>query len=162
VRASDGDNNPNGLLAFTIGGQRYALSLAAVETVVRAVEITPLPKAPDIVLGVINVHGRVVPVFNVRRRFGLSEGEISLDDHIIIARTDRRVVSLAVEQVEGVMERPSREPVPSGDILPSMEYVEGVVKLADGMVFIHNLDTFLSLDEDRALNNELDESNGEG
>jgi purine-binding chemotaxis protein CheW len=154
-------NNPDELLAFALDGQRYALPLSSVEKVVRSVEITPLPKAPDIVLGVINVQGRVIPVFNVRRRFRLPEREISLEDRMIIAHTARRAVSLAVEQVEGVMERPSREPAPSGEILPAMEYVEGVVTLADGMVFIHNLDTFLSLDEERALDSALEKRNAE-
>ena len=54
-------------VVFRLDKQRYALSLAAVERVVRAAEVTLLPNAPPIVLGAIDVGGRVLPVFNVRR-----------------------------------------------------------------------------------------------
>ena len=67
-------NNPsNHIVVFTLDEQRYALHLLAVERVVRAVEVTALPEAPEIVLGVVNVKGRIVPVINVRRRFRLPE-----------------------------------------------------------------------------------------
>lgn len=149
------------LLAFTIEGQRYALSLFSVERVVQAVEITPLPKAPDIVQGVINLHGRVIPVFNVRRRFRLPEKEIAPDDHMIIARTGKRAVSLAAERVEGVIDESCGDPVPSEEILPELEYVQGVVKLEEGLVLIHDLDTFLSLDEERKLDHAIGEESAE-
>ena len=67
-------NNPaNHIVVFALDEQRYALHLLAVERVVRAVEVTALPEAPEIVLGVVNVKGRIVPVINVRRRFRLPE-----------------------------------------------------------------------------------------
>ena len=69
------------LVAFALNEQRYALRLAIVERIVRMVEITPLPNAPDIVLGVVNLQGRIIPIFNIRRRFGLEEREPDLDDH---------------------------------------------------------------------------------
>src|SRR5277367_233894 len=68
------------LVVFDLEEQRYALRLSAVEQVVRAVEITPLPKAPEIIRGVVNVHGRVVPVYHIRARFRLPEREIDLSD----------------------------------------------------------------------------------
>ena len=142
-------------MTFVLDRQRYALDLSSVEKVVRAVEVTPLPKAPDIVCGVINIQGRVVPVFNIRKRFGLPEREIALSDHIIIASTSRRTVSLVVDQVEGTMDQSGRERILPGKILPAMEYLEGVVKLEDGMVFIHDLDRFLSLEEEKALDDAI-------
>lgn len=59
------------LVVFVIDGQRYALSLGAVERVLPMVAVSPLPAGPAIALGVINVHGTIVPVVDVRRRFGL-------------------------------------------------------------------------------------------
>jgi purine-binding chemotaxis protein CheW len=149
------------LVTFVLDRQRYALDLSSVEKVVRAVEVTPLPKAPGIVSGVINMRGRVVPVFDIRKRFGLPERELALSDQMIIANTSGRTVSLAVEQVEGTMERSTLERVMPGKILPEMEYVEGVVKLDDGMVFIHDLDRFLSLEEEKELDDALREG-GQG
>jgi purine-binding chemotaxis protein CheW len=138
-------------VVFRLDDVRLALSLSAVDRVVRAVEITPLPKAPAIVLGIINVQGQVLPVFNLRRRFRLPERELELSDHFIIARTARRLVALAVDEVRGVTECAAEEIVAPEAIVPGIEYVEAVVKRPDGLMFIHNLDTFLALDEEQQL-----------
>ena len=140
-------------MAFDLETRRFALSLSAVERIVPMAEITPLPGAPEIVAGVINIRGRILPIFNVRRRFGLPEREVWLSDHLIIAATSRRTVALWVDQALGVLER-SGESSAEG-ILVGMDYVEGVVKLEDGLILIHNLETFLSLDEGAALDGAL-------
>ena len=95
------------LIVFLLDQQRYALSLASVQRVVRAVEITPLPKAPAIVSGVINIQGQIVPVVNVRRRFRLPERDVVPSDQIIVARTAARPVALAVDAASGGIERPA-------------------------------------------------------
>ncbi len=141
----------NSLVVFSLDERSFALHLSVVERVHRVVEVTPLPKAPQIVLGVINVQGRIIPVFDVRGRFGLPARSIRLSDQLLVANTSRRAVALLVDSVQGVRERLPEETVGADEILPSVEYVEGVVKLKDGMVFIHNLDTFLSLHEELAL-----------
>ena len=141
----------DGVTVFLIDDQRYALRLSCVERIVRMVEITPLPKAPDIVMGVINLQGRVLPIFNMRKRFGLAERVPDLNDQLIIARASHRSVGLFVDEVVGIEERRGEETVRMGTILPGMEYVEGVMKLEDGMILIHDLDLFLSLDEEIAL-----------
>lgn len=84
-------NNLNQLVVFTLDEQRYALHLAAVERIVRVVEVTPLPKSPEIVLGVVNVQGRIIPVVNIRKRFRLPEREIALSNQLIIASRSRRM-----------------------------------------------------------------------
>jgi purine-binding chemotaxis protein CheW len=139
------------LVVFTLDQQRYALRLSSVETALRSLEVTPLPKGPEIVLGVINVRGRIIPVFNVRKRFGLPEREIDTTDQFIIANTSRRSVVLVTDAVHGVLERPAESVIPAERIVPGMEYVAGFVTLQDGMVFIHDLDKFLSLDEEKML-----------
>lgn len=136
------------------------MRLAAVQRVVRAVEVTPLPKAPLIVLGVINVAGQIIPVFNLRKRFSLKQRQIEPSNQFIIATTRTRVVALVVDTVVGVIERLENEILAPASILSDMEYVEGVTKFEDGIVFIHDLGGFLSLDEanqlDQALKNSQD------
>jgi len=139
------------LVVFLLDAQRYALPLCAVERILRAVEVTPLPKAPEIVLGVINVHGRILPVVNVRRRFRLPERELQLGDHLMLARTAKRLLALVADSVVGLAELTPEEVAAAEAILPGLEYLEGVAKMADGMVFIHDLNQFLSLEEEREL-----------
>jgi purine-binding chemotaxis protein CheW len=139
------------VLVFSLDERQYALHLSAVKRVVRAVEVTPLPKAPEIVLGVVNLQGRIIPVFDLRSRFRLPKREINLSDQLILAHTTTRMVALIVDSVMGVVGVPDREMVGAHSILPDLEYVEGAFKLEDGVVLIHNLDRFLSLEETRAL-----------
>lgn len=139
------------LTIFTLDERRYALRLATVDRIVRAVAISPLPQAPGIVLGIINVQGRVIPIINVRQRFHLKDREVALTDRIIIAHTARRAVGLVVDAVADVIEYPEQSIAGAESILPGLEFVEGVVKLEDGMVYIHDLDKFLSLEEATSL-----------
>lgn len=150
-------DHENRFFVFLLAGQRYALPLAAVDQVVRAVEYTVLPKAPDIVLGIINARGRVIPLVNIRRRFRLPEREVALTDQMVIAHTARRSVALLVDDVAGMFENPGQETVSAKDILPDTDYVDGVVKLQDGLVLIHDLDRFLSLEEADSLDRALEE-----
>lgn len=144
-------NNRINLLVFSIEEQRYGLSLPNVERICRAFEIVPLPKAPSIVMGVINLRGSVIPVINVRRRFGLPEREIRLTDQFIISMTTKRRVALVADSVAGVIDHPRERIIAAESIVPGMEYIQGVARLHDGIVFIHELETFLSLEEESAL-----------
>jgi purine-binding chemotaxis protein CheW len=148
---------PDFLTVFTLDAQRYALPLPAVDRVVRIVAITPLPKAPDIVLGVVNIQGGVIPVINMRRRFCLPEREAALTDQLVVAHTARRPVALLADAVPDIIACPAQNLIAAGHIVPGVEYVEGVVKLAGDLILIHDLDKFLSLEEevllDRALEN---------
>lgn len=141
--------------AFTLDAQSFALPVSSVERVVRVTEVTPLPEAPDVVYGIINYKGQVIPVCNIRRRFGFPDIEINLSHQFIIARTSKRTVALLVDDVTGTVEREENEIVPAGQVLQEMKYVRGIVKLEDGLVLIHDLDEFLSLDEERVLEKAL-------
>ncbi|MFQ5632726.1 MAG: chemotaxis protein CheW, partial [bacterium] len=60
-------------LVFTIDDQQFGLPMSQVERIIRAVEVRPVPEAPDYINGVINMQGRVIPVVNLRKRFRLPE-----------------------------------------------------------------------------------------
>lgn len=148
------------LVVFRLDDRRFALPLAAVEHVVRAVDVTPLPRAPSIVLGAINVAGHVLPVLNVRRRFAMSERALVPADSFLLARTARRPVVLAIDEAEGVVERPLGDIVESAQIAPGLEHFPGVVGFDDGLVLIHDLERFLSLDESQALDDAMGDGSG--
>lgn len=138
--------NLHQFVVFSIDQRRFALPLPLVERTVRSVEVTPLPGAPEIVPGVVNVHGRIIPVVNIRRSLGLPEQEINLSDKLIIAHTSRRSIALLVEAVSGVLEYPEQEVVAADDILPGMKYIKSMVKSDDGMILILDPESILSFD----------------
>jgi purine-binding chemotaxis protein CheW len=146
------------LVGFALEGWNYAVYLAAVARIVHVVEVAPLPQAPEIVLGVINVSGRIIPVVDLRRRFGLPPKETELYDHLVIARTSKRELAFLADTVTGVLEYPEEEMTAANRIVPGLEYLQGVLKLKDGLIFIHDLEQFLSLDEEESLQRALKDS----
>jgi purine-binding chemotaxis protein CheW len=152
-------NRLNRLVSFNLDDQKFALFLAAVIRIIRVVGITSLPKAPEIVLGVINMHGLIIPVFDIRKRFRLPQREMQLDDQLIVASTSKRNVALLVDFVNDVIEIPEEKIIAGENILPGLDYIEGVVKTEDGMILIHDLEQFLSLQEEKALNEAMEELN---
>jgi purine-binding chemotaxis protein CheW len=139
------------IVVFSVDNARYALSLDAVIRVVRVVEITALPKSPEIVSGVINFQGHIVPVINLRRRFHRPERPVQLTDQLILARTSTRVVALAVDAVTSIVNSQTRPTTDASAIAAGLQYLKGVVTLDDGMILVNDLDALLSLDEENAL-----------
>jgi purine-binding chemotaxis protein CheW len=141
---------------FLLGKQQYALPLASVERVVRAVYVTPLPGAPSVVLGVINVQGRVLPVLCMRSRFGLAQRKISINDQFVLASIAGHSVALVIDEAQNVIAHTADEIISSVQIAPGVSHIQSIVKKQDGLVLIHDLDKFLSLDEaislDQAIN----------
>jgi purine-binding chemotaxis protein CheW len=131
--------------------------LAAVDRIVRAVHVTALPLGPDIVLGAIDVEGRVLPVFNIRRRFRLPERAVDPADHFLIARTAQRTVVLVIDAAQGVLERPATAMIDAASIAPDLRHLQGVIQLEDGLVLIHDLEHFLSPDEARELDEAMNQ-----
>ena len=143
------------LVEFTLEEHKYAVNLAAVERIVHVAEVAPLPQAPEIVLGIINFSGKIIPVVDLRRRFRLPEREMTLYDHLLIARTSKRELAFIADRVTGVVEYGEEEWTAADRIAPGLEYLAGVVKLKDGLIFIHDLERFLSLDEEESLGEAL-------
>jgi purine-binding chemotaxis protein CheW len=141
---------PISLVVFSLEGQRYALQLSAVERVLPMVALAPLPKAPAVALGVINLHGTVIPVLDIRLRFGFPPRDHGTA-HLLVARTVRRTLAVPVDEVVGVREVAVDAVTAPDAVLPGIGHVAGIVALADGLLFIHDLDTFLSLEEERDL-----------
>ena len=139
------------LIVFQIGGHEFAVGVAAVERVLRAVEIEPVPEAPRGVRGVINLHGRVVPVFDLWVRFGQPAREVRASDHLLIARTHWRTVALLVDAVVGVVEGHKADITLAAEILPDLECISGVMKLDGGLVLVHDVEKFLSIEDHTAL-----------
>lgn len=147
---------PREVLLFTLEDQRYALPTAEVRELTRAAWLTPLPKAPDVVEGLLNLRGELLPVLNLRRRFRLPPRPPSPGDHFIVAQAGARRVVLRVDRTEELLtlEPGTLDEGPS--TLPGVGYVAGAVKLPEGLVLVHDLKSFLSEAEALALDQALE------
>jgi purine-binding chemotaxis protein CheW len=132
------------LVLFAIEGQRYAVPLSAVERVARAVEITPLPNSAPSILGVVNVRGRVVPVVDLRRRFGWPTRDVELSDEMLILHTAARRLALLVDEVLAVIAYDRAAMVAAAQVAPHLGSVQSLIKLPDGLVLVQDPEQLLA------------------
>ncbi|HSJ23664.1 MAG TPA: chemotaxis protein CheW [Longimicrobiales bacterium] len=145
------------LLVFELAGARYAMELASVREVVRAVFITPLPGAPAVVEGVLSVRGELVPVYDLRARFRLPARPLHPDDVIVMAWTGERRVGIRCERAERIVDvAPSAVQAAPAFRHGRDDRIAGVVSLDDGLVLIQDLPAFLDAAEKVALDAALD------
>ena len=118
----------------------------------------PLPRGPAIVEGVINLRGRVVPVLDIRARFGLPAKPLECSDHFVVADTEERLVALRVDRAIDLVGLDSADVEDVRGLIPGADYVSWVAKLPHNLVLIHDLRTFLSRAESAALAGALSEA----
>lgn len=134
---------------FSLDALRIAFALEDIQRVVRAVAVTPVPGASPCVLGVIDVHGAVMPVFDTRVLLGLPRKPLRTSDHIMIAQGARPRAFIA-DEVRGSFECADVE-LPESYLLGTAP-LKGVARRKDGMILVHDMKQFMSLDHAIALN----------
>ncbi len=139
------------ILQFELYGEKYGIPIADAEEILRAVTITPLPNAPHIIEGVINIHGSVTPVLDIRARFGIPAKPVTVGDHLIVARAGSRRVVIRADQVNGLVKFAAKDIADIASVTTKVSHISGVAKLPDGLVLLHNLHSFLSEAESEAL-----------
>jgi purine-binding chemotaxis protein CheW len=142
------------LVLIIISQRRYALLLSVVDRIIPVVDIAPLPAAPEIIAGLINIEGQPLPVFDLRKMLCLPAREVELSDRLVIARAANRLVALLADEVVGIIECSQHEIVVPQVMLPELAHVAGIITLDNEIVLIHNLEKFLTV----AQANVLDEA----
>jgi len=143
------------IVVFTLDEQHYAIPLQSVLRVIHAVEIRFLPEAPEIISGIINVQGQLIPVINIRKRFSLAKHEIDPGDRILIADTGKRQIAIVVDSVSGVRDIAAGQMKEAGKTLVFARHLKGVAKVNNELILIYNLEQFLCLDEEKKLEKAL-------
>jgi len=145
------------LLVFAVDEHRFALRLEEIDCIIRAVELIPLPGAPQVIRGAFSFHGRIVPVADLRRRLGLPDREIELGDRIVVARAASRMLGVLVGSHTDLADCAAADISAAADVYWGSVSVEGIARLRDGLVLIHSLEGFLSAEEARRLAEALHE-----
>jgi purine-binding chemotaxis protein CheW len=143
------------LLVLLLDEQRFAVPVFSVERLVMAVEVTRLPVEPtnqaEGLLGVINVHGSIVPVVNLRPRFHLPERKMRLSDHIAIVNTGKRLVGLWVDGPGEIISGTDHQVVSLQRLLATQAGDDAAAIKDKAIVFIPDLESFLSLEQEALL-----------
>ena len=142
------------LVTFRIGEEEFGVDILRVQEIIRIMEITRVPKSPDFVEGVINLRGKVIPIIDLRKRFGLEVKEYVKHTRIIVIEISNMIVGFVVDAVSEVLRIPADtvEPPPPavmGGI--DSEYISGAGKLEDRLLILLDLDKLLSQEEQAEL-----------
>ena len=129
-------------LTFSLSGQRYALPILSVQEIRRYAPPTSLPSVPSYVLGVINLRGTVVPVFDLRLRFGCPEAPIDRLTVIIVVSVFGRHVGLVVDDVSRVLSIQEGMLQPSPQLASHIDisFVSGLVRDGDALVTLLDIE----------------------
>jgi purine-binding chemotaxis protein CheW len=141
------------LVTFRIGEEEFGVNILQVQEIIRMLDITKVPKAPDFVEGVINLRGKVIPVIDLRKRFGLPARERDKMSRIIVVEIGTTVVGFIVDAVSEVLRLPASTVEPPPPVVAGLdaEYISGVGKLDDRLLIMLDMDRLLSRDEKTAL-----------
>lgn len=137
---------PRRVLRVTLDDLRLAMPLDAVVEVLPAMASTPLPGAPSVVRGVVNLRGEPLALLDLRTRLGGAARDPRPDDHVVVCRVSDRVVGVWLDHVVGLEEIAVNDLVAVTEVARA-EHVEGVGLLADGTVLVCDVRSFLSADE---------------
>ena len=139
------------ILIFEVAGQRHGLSALQVQELLPALSIMPVPGASSGVEGVINLRGAILPVLDVRKRFGLPSKSLALTDHFIIVQTEGRLIALHVDRALDLA-RVDTEALANVDTLGSHRDGRAqVVKVGTGMVLLHQVHDLVATIDPQAL-----------
>jgi purine-binding chemotaxis protein CheW len=140
-------------ISFSVGEEEYGLELLRVKEVIRIREITWLPKAPSFVKGIINLRGDVIPIVDLRDKFGLEAKENTAMTRVIVVEVEGRLMGMVVDSASQVVRIPVDQIDPPPPVLGglSQEFITGVGKLDDKLVILLNADAVLTVDERKAL-----------
>ncbi len=133
------------VVGFHLGDEEYGLDIMRVQEIILLGPITLLPQVPDYVRGLINLRGRVLPVFDLRKRFGLSSCPSSDEQRIVIANIGGRIGGIIVDSVSQVARFPVEavEPPPKGVMRPEENALKGIIKSEGRMVILLDIDLLL-------------------
>ncbi len=141
------------LVVFQLGGELYGVEISRVHEIIRLQTVTRVPRAPAFVEGVINLRGKVIPVVDLRRRFGLPSAEHTRASRIVVVEIGDQVVGIIVDGVSEVLRVGESTVEPPSPVVAGIdsEYIHGIAKLPDRLVILLDLDRVLARDERRAL-----------
>lgn len=141
------------LVSFVVEDEEFGVNILKVQEIIRPMAITRVPNAPSFVEGVINLRGRIIPVVDLRKRFGFPPREHDKSTRIVVVELREKVIGFMTDAVKEVIriERSVMEPPPDLAIGIDANYIQSVAKLDDRLLIMLDLDAVITQEESEAL-----------
>lgn len=158
--------NENKFLSFKLGAEEYGVEILSVREIIGLLDITPLPQTPDYVKGVVNLRGKIIPVINLRTRFGLETVSYTDQTCIVVVEVTSAFddesyhIGVIVDTVSEVLDitQSQIEPPPEFGNSVNADYVKGMGKLEHRVVILLDINKVLSHSEMESINSAADQS----
>ncbi len=149
-------------VSFVVAGEEFGINILTVQEIIRPTDLTRVPHAPDFVEGVINLRGRILPVVDLRTRFGFPGRERDDEVRIIVVEIGDRTVGFVADSVREVLrvDVTSIEPAPELAVGIDAGYLRGVAKLDERLLILLDLENLLSDPEEEALQGMEEDASG--
>jgi purine-binding chemotaxis protein CheW len=141
------------VVGFRIGNETFGVLIASVREIVRVPEITAVPSAPETVEGVINLRGKIIPVMDLRKRFGHVDIQPDKKNRILVVELNNKLVGLIVNAASEVLKIPPSDIEAPGTVFAEGEssYVTGVGKLKGRLIILLDVSKLLQQQEFKRL-----------
>ena len=137
------------LVTFAISDEEFGIDILRVQEIIRMMDITKVPNSPPSVEGVLNLRGKVIPVIDLRRRFGMPHRDHDRRTRIIVVEISGKVIGFVVDAVSEVLRIASGTVEPPPPVVGGVEsdYIKGIGKLEDRLLILLDLDKLLANEE---------------
>ena len=141
------------VVSFGLGSEEYGVDIGQVQEIIRMVEITHVPRAPRFMEGVINLRGQLVPIIDLRTRFGMQRLEATKSTRIVVTEIGSKRVGMVVDNVSEVLNIPIENVEDAPEMIAGVgtEYIQGVGKVGDRLIIMLDLTMVITTDERRDL-----------
>ncbi len=141
------------LVVFGLTQELYGVDIGRVQEIIRMQTITEVPRAPEFVEGVINLRGGIIPVIDLRKRFGMTNESHDKETRIVVVEMGGQRVGLVVDRVSEVLRVPKDNIEPPSALVTTIEsaYLRAIAKMEDRLIILLDLDRVLRMEEQNLL-----------
>jgi purine-binding chemotaxis protein CheW len=148
------------VVSFRLGNEEYGVDIAQVQEIIRMVDITHVPRAPKFMEGVINLRGQLIPIIDLRTRFGMPRIDATKSTRIVVTEIGSKRVGIIVDSVSEVLNIPIENVEGAPEMIASVgtEYIQGVGKINERLIIMLDLTMVISTEEKQALEHVVDQA----
>lgn len=149
------------VVSFKIGDEEFGVNILQVQEINRLVQINRVPNAPGFIEGVMNLRGKIVPVVNLRKRFGLPQKEYDKNTRVVVVELNGKTVGFIVDSVSEVLRFSKNDVESPPDLIVTIdgEYITGIAKLSERLLILLDLEKVLTVEEKEILKEALKQQN---
>lgn len=153
MSAESRGGNEEQLVVFRLADEYYGVDIGTVQEIIAWQPVTRVPRAPQFVEGIINLRGSVIPVIDLRKRFGLRQAEVGQQTRIVVVEVGELVVGLVVDGVSEVLRVPAERTEQPSAVISGVdtEFIRGVAKTDERLIILLDADRILAMGEQTEL-----------